>query len=292
MSNQDFIPVGGSLGGQGLGVIGLQGANGGQGGANGGVGQGAGGNGGGDQGAGDNAGGGQTSGVSDNNMNIEIFKAKFKAMQEESRVSKINAEKSRHRSPQIKRSISFLLNLQHKLEDLEEINSDSKQLFMNTLQVNTNTFQQVSDLISESKVMIEDEILKNRMASKSNAGWKTVQLYEEDNLFVGDSDAESKSKKFRAAERSANMFINNSKRRNSNRGGFRGGHGGRGGYSGGYDGHNNGAGGSGAGGSRGGYNNSFNNGFKPSGSNFQLGPCFNCKMTGHRAAQCPNPKVN
>ena len=218
-------------------------------------------------------------------LDLDFFKSKFNELKNENRSSKINAEKSRHRSPQVKRSISFLMQIKHKLEDLAEISDQQKKLFYERSTVNGDKFTEISNLITESNSMIDDEILKNQMASKSSAGWKTVQLYEEDNLFVDDIDAEQKSKKFRAAERSANMLVKNSNKGKNFRGKGRGGV--RGGYSGSGDMQSSGASGSGAGASRGGLNN-FNKGGGSSG--FQLGPCYKCGAMGHRIADCKDNK--
>ena len=214
-------------------------------------------------------------------VDMTFFKNKLKELKDENRSSKIIAEKSRHRSPQVKRSIGFLMKVQHKLEDLAEVTGQQQNLFFNKQTVNVNAFAEVTNLINSTKELLSDEILKNQMASKSATGWKTVQLYEEDNLFEDDPEAEHKSKKFRAADRSAKFVLN----RGRGNGAFRGfNNRGRGGGRGGFGGNNEGS--SGSGGFRGGLQNSsrFNS------SNYQLGPCFNCNEMGHKISQCTKPK--
>ncbi len=214
-------------------------------------------------------------------MEFNNFKLKMEELKNENRKTKVLAEKARHRSPQIKRSISVLMNLKYDLEDVKEgigkIASGAESSDV------VDKLGIVGEKIECSLQSLDYEILMNQMASKSKAGWKTVQMYEEETLFEEDDDAESKTKKFRAAERSA-LFLLNKRRENS--GNRRGGFGGAGGSGQSGRGRGGNEGDSGAGHS----GRQFNNFNKFSADRIANNVCFNCNLLGHHKKDCPKLK--
>ncbi len=53
-------------------------------------------------------------------LDLQYFKNKMEELKSENRKSKIMAEKARHRSPQVKRSIGVMMGLKFDLEDVKE----------------------------------------------------------------------------------------------------------------------------------------------------------------------------
>ena len=213
-------------------------------------------------------------------MDFQYFKSKMEELKNENRKSKIMAEKARHRSPQVKRSIGVLMGLKFDLEDVKEDISRVASVNKNNTDL-IKKLETMDNKISSSVDVLDGEILANQMASRSRAGWKTVQLYEEESLFDEDDDAENKTKKFRAAERSA-MFMLNKRRGGSNghrRGGF--GVGGSGQNGRGQGGHEEGSNGASSSGRQ------FNNFNKFSNDRIANNACWNCNLLGHHKKDCP-----
>ena len=123
------------------------------------------------------------------------------------------AEIAKHKSPQIKRSVDFLLEAKFDI-------TDAKELIEKAVSGDGELFDVLSSLsikLDSIDNKVDAELLANRIASKANFGWKTVKCFETDSLFQGP-DAEALTKKFKQAEFQAAKSS------------FRGRRGGRGGY--------------------------------------------------------------
>lgn len=194
-----------------------------------------------------------------------------------------SGEVGKHSSPQIKRTMGFLFDIKFTTEDVEEKFDKMISAFNSGSQVSEEDIVNLKEDINKLKKLTKDEMLINKMASKSQGGWRTVSYFENDNLFADEDEdmAEKLTRRFKSAESRA---VGDFRRNSGNRGrGFRG-RGNRGGFSGGYSGYGN------RGGLRG-----FNRDVEerqPERSYNQNRlanmSCYKCNKTGHVIKDCPD----
>ena len=125
----------------------------------------------------------------------EKLQAQCDAIKKMAREAEKKAEIAKHKSPQIKRSMDFLLDTKFKV-------SDAKDLLEKAVSGEGDIYSVLCLLdskLDELAEKVESEITANRIASKATFGWKTVKCFESDSLFQG-ADAEALTKKFKAAE--------------------------------------------------------------------------------------------
>ena len=144
----------------------------------------------------------------------EKLQVQCDAIKSMAREAEKKAEIAKHKSPQIKRSMDFLLDAKFEV-------SDAKELIEKAISHDGDIYSILCSLAEKMNTIsdkVDSEILANRIASKATYGWKTVKCFETDSLFQGE-DAEALTKKFKQAEFQASKDS------------FRGRRGGRGGYS-------------------------------------------------------------
>ena len=219
-------------------------------------------------------------------INLDIIQEQLNAAKELARKGQKQGEVGKHKSPQIKRSINFMYDVLFVAEDLEE-KVDSSIKAANSNELTVNDLLDLKNHVMKIKSLTKEEMLKNRMASKSVAGWRTVSNFENDNMFEDEDEetAERLTKRFKAAESKAMADFGRMRRGRGGRFSYRG----RGGFNGGF----NGA--SGSGGFRGGFVGQ--NGRTEereerrqiSYSNDKLATmsCFKCNKLGHLIKDCP-----
>ena len=144
----------------------------------------------------------------------EKLQVQCDAIKSMAREAEKKAEIAKHKSPQIKRSMDFLLDAKFEV-------SDVKDLINKAISHDGDIYSILCSLAGKMNTIsdkVDAEILANRIASKATYGWKTVKCFESDSLFQG-ADAEALTKKFKQAEFRAYKDS------------FRGRRGGQGGYS-------------------------------------------------------------
>ncbi len=215
-------------------------------------------------------------------INLDIIQEQLNAAKELARKGQKQGEVGKHKSPQIKRSINFMYDVLFVAEDLEE-KVDSSIKAANSNELTVNDLLDLKNHVQKIKSLTKEEMLKNRMALKSVAGWRTVSNFENDNIFEEEDDetAERLTKRFKAAESKAMADFGRMRRGRGGRFSYRG----RGGF--------NGA--SGSGGFRGGFvgqngrmdereerrQNSYSN------DKLATMSCFKCNKVGHLIKDCP-----
>ncbi len=170
-------------------------------------------------------------------INLDLIQEQLNAAKELARKGQKHGEVGKHKSPQIKRSIGFMYDVLFVTEDLEEkVNKMLKAAESN--EVTFDDLLEVKSQVLKVKSLTKTEMLKNRMASKSIAGWKTVSNFENDNIFSSEDEetAEKLTKRFKAAETKAIADFGRMRRGRGFKFSFRG----RGGYGGAGSSRNNG----------------------------------------------------
>ena len=162
-------------------------------------------------------------------INLDLIQEQLNAAKELARKGQKHGEVGKHRSPQIKRSIGFMYDVLFVAEDLEEkINKLLKAAESN--EVSMEDLLEIKSSALQVKSLTKMEMMKNRMASKSIAGWKTVSNFENDNIFSSEDEetAEKLTKRYKAAETKAIADYGRMKRGRGFKFAFKG----RGGYGG------------------------------------------------------------
>ena len=186
-------------------------------------------------------------------------------VRKESRDAQIRNEAMRHRSPQIKRSMTFLMDVNFKIEDLSDNLSRVIQSF-------TSGVGDINDVINLNshveliKEKVKEEMEANMIASTSKHKWKTVKQFQNNSIFKDDpvEVQEDKSKRLRKAEYEAARFPKPAKGQFKRKGQFS---------------HQDSAA------------KKYNSGEKSDNSSEGQGPkCYNCKLFGHKQWECPRNK--
>ena len=136
-----------------------------------------------------------------------------KEIKELARDGKIKGEVAKHKSPQVKRAMGYLMDYKFKLDDANDILGSLAKVPVTeaNASVYMNKLEKLSGIVEHLNDSVESEIQANKIASRSSFGWKTVKMFESDSLFEGE-DADSLTKKLRSAEYQAGR---DSKFRNS-----------------------------------------------------------------------------
>ena len=124
-----------------------------------------------------------------------------KEIKELARDGKIKGEVARHKSPQVKRAMGYLMDYKFKLEDANDILSSLSKVPV--VEANESIYmgklEKLAGIVEHLTDSVESEIQANKIASRSSFGWKTVKMFESDSLFQGE-EADSLTKKLRSAE--------------------------------------------------------------------------------------------
>ena len=124
-----------------------------------------------------------------------------KEIKELAQDGKINGEVARHKSPQVKRAMGYLMDYKFKLDDANEILGSLSKVPV--VEANASVYmgklEKLAGIVEHLTDSVESEIQANKIASRSSFGWKTVKMFESDSLFQGE-EADSLTKKLRSAE--------------------------------------------------------------------------------------------
>ena len=208
--------------------------------------------------------------------NQASLKSQYQAIKDMAREAEKKAEVAKFSSPQLKRSVNFLLDSKFVVTDAKEV---LEQVATAEAASIPNLLSSLSEKLANLEEKLDAELLANRMAGKSSFGWRTVKFFETDNLFKGE-DAEALTKKFKSAEFQAAKASFRGRNRGRDR--FQP-----------YQQHQQ-------------QQQPQPQRFTRWDSRFPRSvgkpataagpsadrPCFNCKGTDHFVAQCPNPKKN
>ena len=203
------------------------------------------------------------------------LQAQYAAIKEMAREADKKSEVAKHKSPQIKRSVDFLLSAQFDIEDVKELLVQASESVGPEVY---RSIELISAKVESLSSKVDEECMANKIASKAQFGWRTVKYFKADSLFKGDN-AEALTKKFKTAEYQAGKATVRGRGR------------GRGGY-GRFHPYSGGAG-------RGDYRPTAAAATRPfmpptatvtSASMFTGKPCFECGLEGHFQRNCPTKK--
>lgn len=152
-----------------------------------------------------------------NNKFNELNK-KYEELKSLARDGKKKGEVAKHRKPQIKRSIGFLWDMKHGIDDVKEGVQTVIDWIFNEKPLNTDDVLKLKDRIGEIEELIDNEMEANEIASASKFGWGTLKYYENYSVFKGREDCEKKTQRFHAAEGKARGAYNNRSWSGKNRG--------------------------------------------------------------------------
>ena len=121
------------------------------------------------------------------------------AIRQMARVAERNAEIAKHKSPQIKRSMVFLLNVKFQVEDAKESleKAVSEEGDINTALYSLET--KLDSLESRKQTLI---FWQTELPARLRLDGKLLKCFESDLLFKG-ADAKALTNKFKAAENQA-----------------------------------------------------------------------------------------
>jgi hypothetical protein len=213
-------------------------------------------------------------------LNLDEIQKKLDMAKELARKGQKQGEVGKHKSPQVKRSLNFMFDVLFTAEDMEESVNRMIRATETEEDIKVEDWLKLKENILKVKSLTKEEMMKNKMASKSIAGWKTVSHFETDNLFESEDEdtADRLTKKFKAAEYKAIGDFNRAKRSRGRGFGYRGGRG-RGGYGGYSDGRRE-------------ERDRDDRRDKPSYSGDRLAnmACHRCNKLGHLIRDCPVSK--
>ncbi len=140
------------------------------------------------------------------------LKYEFEALKKMGCESRKNAELEKHKKPQIKRAIGFIMDVNFCLEDVEKNASKIVECHNEGKPIDIVSLCDLLNNIKSMKDILSNELLMNKIASSSIGGFRTVKHYETPDVFkdldVSDSDLEKLSSKLRSAEFKAKQDYN------------------------------------------------------------------------------------
>ena len=108
------------------------------------------------------------------------LKSQYQAIKEMAREAEKKAGVAKFNSPQLKRSIKFLLDSKFVVSDAKEV---LEQVASANAAAIPDLLSSLSDKLCNLEEKLDAEFLANRMAGKSSFGWRTIKFFETDTLF-------------------------------------------------------------------------------------------------------------
>ena len=124
------------------------------------------------------------------------LQAQHDAIKALAREAEKKAEIAKHKSPQIKRSVNFLMAAKFDIEDIKEMLSTATESSPEEVY---DCLGKLKDKVDGLGTKVDEECLANKIASSAQFGWRTVKFFESSSLFQGE-DAEAMTKKLKSAE--------------------------------------------------------------------------------------------
>ena len=146
--------------------------------------------------------------VSAMNSKFDDLNKKYEELKALARDGKKKGEVAKHSKPQIKRSIGFLWDMKHGVEDVKEGVQSVIDWIFNEKPLNTDEVLKLKDKVNNLDKLIDDEMEANDIASSSKFGWGTVKYYENYSVFKDKDDCEKKTLRFHTAEGKARGAYN------------------------------------------------------------------------------------
>ena len=131
---------------------------------------------------------------------VARLKAQNDVVKQLAREAEKKGEIAKHKSPEVKRSLSYLLDSKFDLQDMHEIMQVAASA--NDFNSICSAFNQVVERVAGMQTKVEAEVLANQIARTSEHGWRTVKHFETNSLFTGE-DAEAMTKRLKKANLAA-----------------------------------------------------------------------------------------
>ncbi len=141
------------------------------------------------------------------NSKFNELNKKYEELKSLARDGKKKGEVAKHRKPQIKRSIGFLWDMKHGIEDVKEGVQMVVDWMFNEKSINTVDVLRLKDRIGEMEALVDSEMEANEIASASKFGWGTLKYYENYSVFKDKEDCDKKTQRFHAAETKARKLL-------------------------------------------------------------------------------------
>lgn len=146
------------------------------------------------------------------NFNITELNRELASLKKMGRDAKKAAEVEKHKKPQIKRSIGFVIDVNYGLEDIENNANKIVDALQNKSSVDIDWISDLLNNISELKSTVKNELLIHKIASSSIGGYRTVKYFEAPEVFkdmdLDESEKEKLATKLRSAEYKAKQDYN------------------------------------------------------------------------------------
>jgi hypothetical protein len=146
------------------------------------------------------------------NFNITELNRELASLKKMGREAKKVAEVEKHKKPQIKRSIGFVIDVNYGLEDIESNANKIVDALQNKDTVDIDWISDLLNNISELKSTVKNELLIHKIASSSIGGYRTVKYFEAPEVFkdmdLDESEKEKLATKLRSAEYKAKQDYN------------------------------------------------------------------------------------
>ena len=110
-------------------------------------------------------------------FDLSVMQKQYDAIKQMARDGLKKGEVAKHRTPQIKRSLGCLMDINFSIEDIRELMVKVKS-DQELGQVDANDLQKMEEQLNKIDKLVQDEMDANKIASKS--GWRTLKYFEAD----------------------------------------------------------------------------------------------------------------
>lgn len=143
---------------------------------------------------------------------LDELKLEFEALKRMGREARKNAEMEKHRKPQTKRAIGFILDASFCLEDAEKNAAKIVDCHNEGKPIDTVSLCDLLNNIKAMKELFKNELLMHKIASSSIGGYRTLKHFETPDVFkdldVSESELDKLTSKLRSAEFKAKQDYN------------------------------------------------------------------------------------